>query len=329
MTPPLIALEEHYYSSAIFSSLDPRFQHQLSAIPGLANSLREVGNERLASMDDGHIALQVISHAFTPGSPSAENCRLGNDELAHAIASSGHAERYAAFAVLPVGSPSESALELARTVSSHHFVGALVDNHANGKHFDGPEYDVLWSQACELDVPIYLHPTFPSMEAAKGFMGAYPLNVGISLGAAGYGWHGDVGLHVLKLFCAGVFDRFPKLKVVVGHFGETLPFMLERCEDMSERWGGWGKRERGLRRVWDENVWVTTSGAWSLGPMKCLVENTKVDRVLYSVDYPFESNGKGREWFEKLEASGLLSEEELRGVAYGNAEALLRVKAKG
>jgi len=270
----------------------------------------------------------LTSDAFT-GSPSVENCRAGNDELAQAIAKCGQPARLAAFAVLPCSNAAESARELERAVSSLGFVGALIDNHANGKHFDSAEYDVLWAKACALDVPIYLHPTWPSARMAEAFMGAYPEPVGISLGAAGWGWHGDVGLHVLKLFCANVFDRFPALKIIIGHMGEMLPFMLERCYDMSTRWGGgWGPHERPLRQVWDENIWITTSGAWSLAPIKCILENTKVERIMYSVDYPFESNEKGREWFEQLEASGLLTSEQLGMVAYGNAERLLKVQVR-
>lgn len=260
------------------------------------------------------------------GSPSVENCRAGNDELARAIVNSGQPARLAAFAVLPCSDAAESARELERTCSSLGFVGALIDNHADGKHFDAAEYDVLWAKACGLDVPIYLHPTWPSARMAEAFMGAYPGSVGVSLGAAGWGWHGDVGLHVLKLFCAGVFDRFPTLKIIIGHMGETLPFMLERCYDMSTRWGGWGPHSRALRQVWNENIWITTSGAWGLAPIKCLLENTQVERIMYSVDYPFESNEKGREWFEQLEASGLLTSDQLKMVAYGNAERLLKVQ---
>lgn len=213
-------------------------------------------------------------------------------------------------------------------MSEHNFVGALIDNHANGKHFDGSDYDALWSAAVELDVPIYLHPTFPTPDTMSTFMGNYPPSIGVSLGAASWGWHSDVGLHVLKLFAAGVFDRFPTLKIIVGHMGEMLPFMLERVGFMSESFaGGWaGRREREWKRVWDENVWITTSGVWSLAPMKCLLENTRVERIMFSVDYPFEESGKGKRWFEQLEASGLLSVEELELVGWRNAEMLLGLR---
>ncbi|OBT61847.1 hypothetical protein VE03_08831 [Pseudogymnoascus sp. 23342-1-I1] len=328
MTPPLIALEEHFYSNAVFSSIGETFQRTLKAVPGLSEALLDLGDGRLAAMDRGQISIQVISHAFTPGGPSVESCQKGNDELAAGIAQSNQSHRYAALAVLPVGDPVESARELERSVSMLSFVGALVDNHANGTHFDSAEYDILWQKASELDVPIYLHPTWPSASMAEQFQGEYPIPVAVSLGGAGWGWHSDVGLHVLKLFAAGVFDRFPKLKIVVGHMGEMLPFMLERCIDMSTRWAGWGSQERPLREVWDENIWITTSGSWSLAPMKCILENTRVEHIMYSVDYPFESNERGLQWFQELEESGMLNSEQLEMIAYRNAEDLLKVQVE-
>jgi predicted TIM-barrel fold metal-dependent hydrolase len=257
-----------------------------------------------------------------------ESCQKGNDELAAGIAQSNQSHRFAALAVLPVSDPAESARELDRSVSILKFVGALIDNHANGTHFDSAAYDILWAKASDLDVPIYLHPTWPSAVMSEQFKGEYAEPVAVSLGAAGWGWHSDVGLHVLKLFAAGVFDRFPKLKIVVGHMGEMLPFMLERCIDMSTRWAGWGTRERPLRQVWDENIWITTSGSWSLAPLKCILENTRVERIMYSVDYPFESNERGLGWFQQLEESGMLNSEQLEMIAYRNAEELLKVKVR-
>ena len=265
---------------------------------------------------------------YLAGGPSARSCQEGNDELATAIARNNQPARFAAFAVLPVSDAAECARELERCVSRLGFVGALIDNHADGRHFDSPAYDMLWAKASDLDVPIYLHPTWPSARMAESFMGAYPQSIGVSLGAAGWGWHADVGLHVLKLFAAGVFDRFPTLKIIIGHMGEMLPFMLERCCDMSTRWGGWGSQRRPLRQVWNENIWITTSGTWSLAPIKCILENTRVEQIMYSVDYPFESNEKGLEWFERLEASGILTREQLEMIAYRNAEKLLKVQAE-
>ncbi|EFQ29588.1 amidohydrolase [Colletotrichum graminicola M1.001] len=141
---------------------------------------------------------------------------------------------------------------------------------------------------------------------------------------AGFGWHQETGLAVLRLFAAGLFDAVPGVKMVIGHFGEMLPFMMERVEKLSPRWGA---RGRGWRRVWEENIWVTTSGVWGLAPLACVLRNTPVDHVLYSVDYPFEKNENGLAWVRELRDSGMVTPEELDKIAYRNAEKLLRVKA--
>lgn len=127
----------------------------------------------------------------------------------------------------------------------------------------------------------------------------------------------------MRLFAAGVFDKFPKLQIVIGHFGEMLPFMLQRVCDLSIRWG---KFERSFKQVWDENIYITTSGVWSLDPMACILRNTKIERILYSVDYPFAKNEKGLRWMEELQGSGLVGKEDLERIAYKNAEKLLRIK---
>ncbi|KAK2026460.1 amidohydrolase [Colletotrichum zoysiae] len=145
-----------------------------------------------------------------------------------------------------------------------------------------------------------------------------------SLGSSGFGWHQETGLAVLRLFAAGLFDAVPGVKIIIGHFGEMLPFMMERVERLSPRWGA---RERSWRRVWEENIWVTTSGVWGLAPLACVLRNTPVDHVLYSVDYPFAKNEDGLAWVRELRDSGMVTPEELDKIAYRNAEKLLRVKA--
>lgn len=272
----------------------------------------------------GKVSLQIISHG--PGNPNATQCRSANDQLAAAVAQ--HPNRFAGFAALPMTSPTEAADELSRCVTQHRFVGALIDNHTpDGHFFDVPEYDVLWSRAAHLQVPIYIHPAWPS-EAMNEilFTGpSIPAGASDSIGSSAFGWHASVGLHLLRLYAAGVFDRFPTLKIIIGHFGEFLPFNLTRIVALSRRWGA---RVRDLKTVWDENVFITTSGVWSLDPLRCLLSpgNTKVENILYSVDYPFARNEDGLKWMEELETSGLLGKEEIELIAFRNAERLLGVK---
>ncbi|KAK0260181.1 hypothetical protein B0A54_02077 [Friedmanniomyces endolithicus] len=275
MVPPLITLEEHYFSTAIGSALDDKHVEQFKAIPGLEDKLKDLGDLRLSYMEKGKVSLQVISHG--PG-----------------------------------------------TLTTHGFVGALIDCHVNGRYYDGAEYEVFWRKAEGLDVPIYIHPTWPSEDMAPRYTGNFTDGASRSLSASGWGWHNEVALHTLRLFASGIFDKCPKLKVIIGHFGEMIPFMLDRITKLSVRWGD---QQRKWKTVWDENIWITTSGVWSLDPMRCILGNTRIEHILYSVDYPFEKNENGLKWMEELEESGLVTKEQLEMIAYKNSENLLRVKA--
>jgi predicted TIM-barrel fold metal-dependent hydrolase len=200
-----------------------------------------------------------------------------------------------------------------------------VDNKSVNKFYDGEEYQPFWQKAEELDVPIYLHPSWPSNELfQQSYAGNYSTRAMSIVGGAQWGWHSEVGLHVLRLQAAGVFERFPKLKIIIGHFGEMMPFMLQRIQDQELIKG---PRRRSFLEVWNENIWITTSGCWSLDPMRCILSNTKIDHILYSVDYPFTTNERGLKFMEDLANSNLVTEEQLEKIAYKNAEALLGVKA--
>lgn len=322
MVPPLIALEEHFFSTDVLNALDEAYAEQFKALPGLRDKLGDLDELRLAEMDKGKVSMQVISHACVPGAPSIKQCRDGNDQLAAACKK--HPSRFAGFAVLPMADPEESARELERAVRKHAFVGALIDNRVNDTYYDGAEYDCVWQKAEELDVPIYLHPVWPSESMAFQYTGNFTAGASKSLGASGWGWHTDCGLHVLRLHAAGVFDKFPKLKIIIGHMGEMLPFQLQRVCNLSVRWGD---IRRDLKTVYENNIYITTSGVWSLDPLRCILANTPIDHILFSVDYPFEKNENGLKWMEELERSRLVSAEQLEMIAYRNSERLLKIKA--
>lgn len=322
MSGPFITLEEHFVSADLLSDLSDIYGEQLKHLPDVAARLTDLAPLRLADMDANRISVQVVSHAPGLGSKPPHFSRLVNDQLAQAVRANPN--RLAGLAVLPMAEPNEAALELRRSIQELGFVGALVDAHVNGEHYDDRRFWPVFAAAADLDVPIYLHPTYPTEGQQASFKGNYDIGAARSLGSSGFGWHQDTGLGVLKLFAAGLFDEFPTLKIIIGHFGEMLPFMLERVEKLSVRWG---KRERSWRQVWDENIWITTSGVWSVAPMGCILRNTRIDHILYSVDYPFEKNENGLKWIRELQESGLVTSEELEMIAYRNAEQLLGVKA--
>lgn len=226
--------------------------------------------------------------------------------------------------MLPMHEPPAAADELQRCIKTHGFVGALINNHVNGKFYDDPTYWPVFERAVELDVPIYLHPTFPADEMAKHYKGNYSDQTALLLGTAGWSWHTETGLHILRLFASGLFDKHPKLKIIIGHMGEMLPFALDRILPLSR---AFGKRERDLLTVWNENIWVTTSAYFTLAPLACLLRMCKIERIMYSVDYPFSSNEQGVPFVEAMQESDLVSDEQLQMICYKNAETLLGVKA--
>lgn len=321
--PPLVTLEEHFVSTHLLPQLSGIYSEQLRHLPDVKSKLLDVGEIRLKDMDENGVAFQVVSHAPGAGDLPLRSCQQANDQLRDYITE--HPSRLAGFAVLPMSSPKDAALELRRSIQELGFVGALVDNHVNGKHYDATEYWTIFATAQELNVPIYLHPNYPALSQKNLYQGNYTLGAENGLGSSAFGWHSDCGLHILKLFAAGLFDEYPSLKIIIGHFGEMLPFMLERIEALCHRWG---KRERSFQDVWNTNIWITTSGVWSLAPLACILRNTRMDRILYSVDYPFQKSEVGLKWMQDLQQSGLVTQSELEQVAYRNAEQLLGLKIK-
>ncbi|KAL0931435.1 2,3-dihydroxybenzoic acid decarboxylase [Colletotrichum truncatum] len=322
---PLIAIEEHYLSPLLPEQKNMYIRPSIKDFgPAVLDKLGDLGPARLQDMANDSISMTVLSHL--PTTAEASVCKSVNNDLHSKI--SKHPDHYAAFALLPLEDPAAAAEELKRCVRELGFVGALTGNHLDdGSFFDTPKFYPLWEAAQELDVPIYIHPTFASKEESKiNFEGPYDAEIAKALSAWGWGWHSRTALHFLRLFAAGTFDRFPKLKIILGHMGEMIPFMLDRIVRSSGKWPPSEDRKRGLRDVWDSNVWVTTSGMFSLAPMACLLQEAKMDRIIFSVDYPFSNNAQGREFMEKLKNSGFVNEEQWEGIAWKNVKSLLNLK---
>lgn len=317
MTPSLITLEEHYVSHHIRSQ--QKKDHYAEFPPPLVKKLESLGETRLSDMDAGSVNLQVISHG--PLDAKLSGCRSANDELAEACKK--NPSRFKGFAMLPMMDPQDAAEELTRCVKELGFVGALINNHLNGTFYDDDKFWPVFERAVELDVPIYIHPTFASDDMAPHYKGNFSDKAAMWMSIAGWGWHTETGLHVLRLWSSGLFDKYPKLKIVIGHMGEMLPFQLDRIVPMSQQWAD---NKRDLRTVWKENIWITTSGMFSLAPLSCLLKMSPIDKIMYSVDYPFSGNEKGLKFVEEMQKSDMVSDEDLELICHGNAEKLLRVK---
>lgn len=329
---PLITLEEHWLSPAVEelyvakSQPDPYTETVL--LRRLRGDLVELGDKRIKSMDDNGVTLQIVSHAANSIALDLATCVKVNDELAGAAKT--RPGRLAGFATLPMAEPEAAGEEFRRCVNDLKFLGALIDNNCEGRFYDDPFFWPVFTAAQELDVPIYIHPSYNEQTKPLLHDGNYPEAIAQTLGMYAWGWHSENALHILRLFAAGVFDRFPRLKIIIGHMGEMLPFQLDRIIRItSSQWPLAGvKLKRGLRQVWDENIWITTSGMFAVTPMATVVRQCKPDRILYSVDYPFTKNEWGLQFLKDLRLDGLITDEVLEGIAYKNAEKLLGIKLR-
>lgn len=330
--PPLITLEEHFLSTSYLAS-NPSdvYSQQLEHIPGLLDKLTDLDQTRIESMDSNDISLQVISHGPTQPTLTPDTARATNLQLHAALVA--HPTRLAGFAALPMANPDAAAKELAFCVEELGFVGALIDSHtADGTTYHTAEYTGFWYTVQSLGVPVYIHPTWATQAQRSALFHASP-SASLpsafldSIASSSWGWHSDIAVHFFTLFAAGIFDRFPRLKIILGHFGEMIPFMLGRISQLSTRWGA---RQRTFRQVWDENVWITTSGVWGLDPLRCILSpgNTRRDRILFSIDYPFARNEDGKKFMLELRDSALVDDEGLRMIGYRNAEKLLGIRVR-
>ncbi len=313
-----IALEEHFWTPELSGATGPGPLATFG--PQIGEQLRDLGPLRLADMDAHGVDVQVISHVApaaqgTPGAAGVTMARQANDRLAEAVRA--HPDRFAGFATLPTADPDVAADELDRATGELGLIGALVNSTlgSNGAFLDDARFAPLLDRFERLDVPLYLHPAPPSAALREALYSGLPPAVAGRLATGAWGWHAEAGLHVLRLIATGVFDRHPGLRLIIGHCGEMLPFMLARIDamlrldDLALPPSGYLAR----------NVWVTTSGLFSIPPVMCTVQVLGVDRVLFSVDYPFGGNAAGRALLDTLP----LSPQDKAKIAGGNAERVL------
>jgi predicted TIM-barrel fold metal-dependent hydrolase len=313
-----IAIEEHFWTPA------------LAARPGtgplavwgqrIDASLRDLSAARLADMDANGIDFQVISHVAPAaqglsGVDGAARAREANDLLAAAVRH--HPGRFGGFATLPTSDPAAAADELSRACGELGFLGAMVNSTlgSNDAFLDDPRFAPLLERFERLDVPLYLHPAPPSSALRSVLYDGLPAAVAARLATGAWGWHAEAGLHVLRMVATGVFDRHPGLRLIIGHCGEMLPFMLARIDAMLSV----PDLELAPSEYFLRNVWVTTSGLFSLPPVLCTIQVLGIDRVMFSVDYPFGANAEGRALLDALP----LAAADKAKIAGGNAERVL------
>ncbi len=275
-----------------FVSLSGFFMRSDKEYPATVRArLADLGERRLSDMDAAGIDRQVIS-LTAPGTQVLDRDRavgmavLANDQLAEACRR--HPDRFTGLTAVAPQDPAAAAREIERGARELGFKGVIINSHTHGEYLDDPKFWPIFEAAEALGTPVYLHPTAPSRRMIQPLLDA-------GLDGAIYGFGVETGMHLLRIITAGVFDRFPGLRIVVGHLGEALPFWLYRLDYMhagTVRTGRYEAIKPIARRPSDylrENVWVTTSGmAWAPAIMFCR-EVLGPDRVLYAMDYPYEA----------------------------------------
>jgi len=256
----------------------------------IIDRLQNLGEVRLQDMAASGIHHQVLS-LTSPGvqvfdaATARAVASAANDELAEAVRR--HPDRYTGLVAVPPQDPAWAAKEMERGVHQLGLKGVIINSHTHGEYLDAPKFWDIFAAAEALDLPIYLHPNTPS----RGLIG--PL-LEAGLDGAIYGFGVETGMHLLRIIVAGVFDRFPKLQIIVGHAGEALPFWLYRLDYMhaasvkSQRYANMKPLERTISEYMRENVYVTSSGMPSAPAITLCQAVLGVDRVMYAMDYPYQ-----------------------------------------
>jgi predicted TIM-barrel fold metal-dependent hydrolase len=320
-----ITLEEHFAIPGFAEEASLSFLDEARLSGGrtaeTVRRLHDLGDGRIAEMDAAGIDVQVLT--FTSPGPdqldakeATELARRANDVAAEAVAR--HPSRFAALASVPVAAPEQAAAELEFRVRQQGFKGAVINGHHRGRYLDDRFFDPLLARLEALGVPVYLHPTQPPRPVIDTYYGGFAPKVVEVLSMAGWGWHIETAVHVIRLILGGVFDRHPGLQVIIGHLGEALPFMESRLDVMPPSLTG---LQRPISSYLHENVYYTFSGFNFTATFLDLFLHVGADRILFSADYPYTSMAEARAFLDRLPVSPADRER----IAHGNAERLLRM----
>jgi predicted TIM-barrel fold metal-dependent hydrolase len=314
--PLIIALEEHYADPEIlatFTGMDA------AKLPKISERLDDVGALRIREMDEAGIDIQVLSHT----APSVHKlepelavrlARAANDRLHQTVLA--HSGRFAAFAALPTPDPRAAADELERAVTELGFKGAMVHGLTRGRFLDDEMFWPVFQRAAALDVPLYIHPAIPHPAVMEVYFKDYAQSWPMFPRAA-WGFTMETATQAIRLVLSGVLEKYGT-KIILGHLGEGLPFLLWRIDHSLKRAGG---RSRPFRDSFCEHFYITTSGFFSNPALLCSVMEMGIDRIMFSVDYPFVENSLATDWIEKIP----LCREDREKLLNGNAKRLLKL----
>lgn len=315
----IIALEEHFILPEFVDYLAETKQNIRPALfDKVVPILSDFGARRLEVMDKNGVDFAVLSLSgpgvqIEPDSARAVAlARLANDRLAEEVAK--QPTRYGGFAHLALQDPKAAADELERCVKQLNFQGALVNGETNGVYLDDRRYDIFWERVQALDVPVYLHPGNPPDKSHM--YSDHP-----EMWGPVWSWAVETCSHALRLVFSGVFERFPRAQVILGHMGETLPIQLWRLDSRIAISNTTHTLPHPPSYYLKQNVRLTTSGVCSDSALRCALDAFGSENVMFSIDYPFEDSKTAVAWLKRA----ALTDSERHAVASGNAERILHL----
>lgn len=338
-----ITIEEHFITDEYLDSVRSMFEKE-EAVPGITpedwveirgllamfsapdtlggtvssmSKLLDVGEGRLKDMDEAGIDMQVLS--LVPGvqiidaSSAITLAKKVNDRLSKVV--KAHPQRFAGLATIPPQAPDAAAAELKRAVSELGLKGAMIFSHVKGEYLDDKKFWAIFEMAEKLDVPIYIHPRPPSPDMIKPFT-AYP-----GLDGAMWGYSAEAGLHAMRLILSGLFDKYPGLQIILGHMGEGLPYWLWRMDNHWAKLSSSNKLKKTPSEYVKNNFYIDTSGMFWLPPLMCAYLALGADRILFAVDYPFESAKDATQFIDTIP----ISDGDKEKICHLNLEKLLKL----
>ena len=313
----IIATEEHFpspYGDASFAQKSEQERVEEAV---------KMGKEHIAAMDSTGVDVQVLSpgsnRKHSVGKEDIDFCANTNRFLYDVVRH--NPGRLEGFAIVPMSEPEAAAAELNHAVTNYGFKGLLMNSNANGKFLDDPKYTPIFAEVARLGVPIYLHPCPPGKDLFDIlYAGNYSQEVAARMSTPGWGWHIETATSLLRLVMSGLFDRYPKLQIIIGHMGEAIPFMLPRMnrrltQDLT-------KLDRTIFEYYRENVHYTFGGFNYTPTFLNLYMQMGVDRIMFSTDYPHDDpNNPGVDFLFSLP----ICPADRNRIAYQNAEILLNI----
>lgn len=314
-----VVLEEHFVLNDPehvdrWASMAPMLPR--SIIERILPVLSDIGDRRLEAMAHAGVDMAVLSNVGSvqgvlDPTIAMRLARQANDVLAAAV--QRHPTHFAGFATVPLQDPVAGAAELERAVRQLGMKGVMLFGATGGHYLDDPRYQPFWECLEELGCPLYLHaadaPVLP-----VGLVGRPEL-----MGA--WSWTAETATHALRMVMGGLFERYPKTRLLLGHMGETLPFLLYRLDRLVQPARTDGKPLQKPSEIIKRHIAITTAGACSDASLMCAISSMGEDSVMFSIDYPFEKMDEATAWFD----AAPISAEQRNKLSWQNAHRILNL----